>query len=246
MLKKGKKRELFIIFIIGILVICILLFSNIFLSAIGPSGPSLVSVSNKTKATTSAAFFNISGGYIAALNLTANVQDTRWKAFVGWVNGKFSLSDQGGSTIYDWSLSTTSGRVYSTRDSSTIEWNLIQCANRTTSLQAENLAMFHNSSADNITKTFQYGTHDSFWVAGTNLVASTCPTLNTYIGNVSQDSDFEEMALYDATSIIYATILENDLAGYDGQTYDFQMLVPENGSQGFTGATAYYLYVELD
>jgi hypothetical protein len=54
------------------------------------------------------------------------------------------------------------------------------------------------------------------------------------------------MALYDSTSIIYATILENDLAGYDGQTYDFQMLVPENGSQGFTGATAYYLYVELD
>jgi hypothetical protein len=245
MLKKEKKKALFAVIIVGILIICILL-SNIFLSAITPSGPSIVSVSNKTKNVTSAAFFNISGGYIAALNLTANIQDIRWKAFVGWVNGKFSLSDQGGSTIYDWSLSTTSGRVYSTRDSSTIEWASIQCANRATNLNAENVAMFHNSSSDNITKTFQYGTHDLFWVAGIPIAANTCPTLNTYIGNVTQDSDFEEMALYDSTSIIYATILENDLAGYDGQTYDFQMLVPENGSQGFAGATAYYLYVELD
>ena len=79
-----------------------------------------------------------------------------------------------------------------------------------------------------------------------SIAANQCPTLNTYINNVSQDTDFEEMALYDSTSIIYATILENDLAGYDGQTYDFQMLVPENGSQGFTGATPYYIYVELE
>jgi hypothetical protein len=247
MLKKEKEKIKFAIFVLGIFIICIFLFSDIFLSAVGPAGPSVVSVSNKTKNTTSAAFFNISGGYIAALNLTANIQDTRWKAFVGWVNGRFSLSDQGGSTIYDWTLSTTTGRVYSTRNSTAIQWATIVCANRTTSLLTENTNMFHTSSTDNITKTFQYGTHNSFWVAGTNIGANTCPTLNTYIGNVTQDTSFEEMALYDNTSsIIYATRLENKLAGYDSQAYDFQMLVPENGSQGFTGATAYYLYVELD
>jgi hypothetical protein len=245
MLKKEKQKSLLTIFTIGILLVCILLLSGIYLSA-APDGPSLVSVSNETKGTTSAAFFNISGGYISALNLTANVQNIRWKAFVGWVNGEFTLDDQGGATIYDWSLSTTTGRVYSTRDSSTIEWSSIQCANRSTNLEAENVAMFHNSTQDNITKTFQYGTHNPFWVAGIPIGSDTCPTLNTYVGNASQDDDFEEMALYDSTSIIYATILENDLAGYDGQTYDFQMLVPENGSQGFKGATPYYLYVELD
>jgi hypothetical protein len=218
------------------------------LSAANPVGPSsIASVSNETKNTTSAAFFNISGGYIAALNLTANVQNTHWKAFVGWVSGGFTLDDSGGSTIYDWSLAVTTGRVYSTRDASTIEWGSIQCANTTTNLAAENTAMFHNRTSDNITATFQYpSTHDPFPVAGINIGSGTCPTLNTYVNDVTQDDDFEEMALYDSTSIIYATILENDLAGYDGQTYDFQMLVPENGSQGFTGATAYYLYVELD
>jgi hypothetical protein len=248
MFKKEKKRKLLTIVLVGIFILAIFSFSAIFLSA-DPTGPApVVSVSNETKNTTSSAFFNISGGYIAALNLTANVQNVRWKAFVGWVNGKFTLDDQGGSTIYDWSLSVTSGRVYSTRDSSTIEWNLIQCANSTTSLAAENTAMFHNAtSQDNLTRTFQYpGTHDTFWVAGRNIGANACPTLNTYTGSAPQDDDFEEMALYDSTSIIYATILEDNLPGYDGQSYDFQMLVPENGSQGFTGATAYYLYVELD
>jgi hypothetical protein len=247
MLKKEKKKWIFVIFLFGIFIFSVLLLSNNFLSAASPNGPnSVVSVSNETKGTTSAAFFNISGGYIAALNLTANVQNIRWKAFVGWVNGKFTLDDQGGATIYDWTLSVTTGRVYSTRDSSTIEWNTIACANRTTDLVTENTNMFHNSTQDNITKTFQYGTHNPFWVAGRSISSGTCPTINTYIANSSQDTDFEEMALYDGTSIIYASILENDLAGYDGQTYDFQMLVPENGSQGFTGATAYYLYAELE
>jgi hypothetical protein len=242
--KTEKKKIIFVILLLGIIISSISL-----LFAATPVGPNnVVSVSNETySSTASAAFFNISGGYIAALNLTANVQNHRWKAFVGWVNGKFSLSDQGGATIYDWTLSVTTGRVYSTRDSSTIEWASIACANRATNLATEEIAMFHtNNSGDNITRTFQMGTHDPFWVAGHSFSANQCPTLNTYIGNVSQDNSFEEMALYDSTSIIYATILENDLAGYDSQTYDFQMLVPENGSQGFTGATPYYLYVELD
>lgn len=248
-LKAERNKGFFLIAILAIFAVFIfILLNSIFLSA-DPVGPtSVVSVSNETKGgSTSAYFFNISGGYIAALNLTANIQNIRWKAFIGWVNGRYTLDDAGGSTIYDWSLTVTTGRVYATRDSSTIEWNLIGCANRTTNLATENSALLHNTTAaDNLPNTFRYGTHDPFWVAGRNIAQDTCPTLNTYIGNLTQDDDFEEMALYDSTSIIYATILENDLAGYDGQTYDFQMLVPENGSQGFSGATAYYLYVELD
>jgi hypothetical protein len=63
--------------------------------------------------------------------------------------------------------------------------------------------------------------------------------------------DFEEIALYDGATeagggnIIYASILEEDVAGYDGATYDFQMIVPENGLSTFSSRTAYYLYVEL-
>ena len=157
------------------------------------------------------------------------------------------MDDEGGSTIYDWTLAVTTGRVYATRDANTIEWNLIECANMTTNLETENQEMGHNRTSDNITATFQYpSTHELFWVAGQSITADSCPTLNTYNSTGAQDDDFEEMALYDQTSIIYATILEDNLTGYDDQGYDFQMLVPENGTQGFSGATPYYIYVELD
>ncbi|MGY4884304.1 MAG: hypothetical protein ACP5NZ_01870 [Nanobdellota archaeon] len=248
--KKKEKKVLRILFVFGMILFSLFLSHNIFLSAANPVGPSSIdSEWNETKNTTSAGFFNFSGGYIAALNLSASVQNTHWKAFVGWITAGFTLDDQGGSTIYDWTSAVTSGRVYATRDSSTIEWNLIDCANVSTTLAAEDTAMSHNISLrqDTINTTFVYpGTHDPFWVAGHSFSSNECPTLNTYVNSGSQDGDFEEMALYDSTSIIYATILEEGLAGYDGQTYDFQMLVPENGSQSFSGATAYYIYVELE
>ena len=67
-LQKYKKGLIFITILFGILI-----SSIFFLSAANPVGPTnVVSVSNETHtSTTSAAFFNISGGYIAALNLTA-------------------------------------------------------------------------------------------------------------------------------------------------------------------------------
>jgi len=53
------------------------------------------------------------------------------------------------------------------------------------------------------------------------------------------------MPLYDGTNIVYATIVETNQGGFDGKTYDFQMIVPENGLPSFSDATAYYIYIEL-
>jgi len=249
-LKRSREKSLLkTIFVFSIIIFSICILQIILISA-DPSGPTNIeSVWNETMTSTTAGMFNISGGYIGAINLSANAQNTHWKAFVGWVNGGFTLDDASGSTIYDWSGAVSSGRVYATRDSSTIEWNLIQCANLATSLSAEDAALFHNFSArpDTINKTFQFpGTHSGFNVAGRPIGPNTCPTLNRFVNDAAQDVYFQEVALYDSTSIIYATILEDNRVGYDGQSYDFQMLVPENGSAGFTGATAYYLYVELE
>jgi hypothetical protein len=231
-------------------IVLTLIFSILILFVIGfalalPGAPAINSISNSTGTNSNTGFFNISGGYISTINLTADFQNTRWKAFIGSVTGKFTLDDAGGSTIFDWTLSSTTGRVYATRDSGSIEWTSIDCSD-TTDLEAENVLLAHNSSSDNITRTFNGTTHNAFFAAGKFISANTCPTLNTYKNNASQDTDFEEMAMKDGTSTIYATILENNVAGYNGAPYDFQMLVPENGSSSWTGAIAYYLYVELD
>lgn len=216
--------------------------SFIFAAPVGPDGMSVIS--NETRTAPSAVMLNVSGGVISTINLTANVQNPRWKAFVGQVIGSFTLDDASGSTIYDWTLSSVTGRVYSTRESGSISWSSIGCAS-VANMESENNAMSLTSSDDNITATFDDTTHSLFYVGSTSISANSCPTLNTYVSNSSQDVSFEEMVLYDTSNIVYATILEENVAGFDGNVYDFQMIVPENGTAGYTGSTAYYLYVEL-
>ena len=235
---------------LGILFIVSFFFN--FASA-DPNGPDGVNVTaNETRGAVSPYTLNTSGGYITTINITPSTQNPRWMAFVGHVIGAFPLDDSTGSTIYDWSVATTGGEVYATRNSSTITWSNIKCTNKTL-LETENTLMSHTSSNDNITKTFNGTTHDEFFVGVVNISLNSCinATLNTYINNVSQDTDFIEVALTDSTNftaggkIIYTAILENNVVGFDGVVYDFQMIVPEIGTQGFTGSTAYYLYVEL-
>ncbi|HIG94042.1 MAG: hypothetical protein QT05_C0012G0008 [archaeon GW2011_AR13] len=244
-LKKEKEILLVVLILIGFLL-SLTSFGLVF--AANPGGPdTITSVTNETKDAVSAKMFNISGGYVSTFNLSATIQNPRWKAFVGNVTGSFTLDDSAGSTIYDWSITTITGRVYATRQSGAITWASVNCSNATY-LSTEAIAMNHNNSNDQLNKTFNAsapGTHSTFWVGAVSIPANTCPTINTYVNDVAQDSSFEEMALSDGVNTVYATILEEDVAGYDGSKYDFQMIVPEDGSPGFSGATAYYVYVEI-
>jgi len=222
--------------------------------AADPQGPDVVtSVNNSTKGAVSGEIFNISGGYISTINISAVIQNTRWKAFVGNVTGSFTLDDAAGNTIYDWALSSITGRVYATRNSSIPTWSSVNCTTNTT-LRAQRLAqedtdMSHSNADDNITATFDNFTHASFWVGSVSIAANTCPTARTYVNDVPQAGVgmFEEMAIYENTGAytLYATVMEENAQGYDGDTYDFQMIIPENGSAAWTSATAYYLYVEI-
>lgn len=245
-MKKRGKTETLKVFGVLTVLIATFIFGASLISAVPGGVDNLNITSNETvSANTAGSIVNISGGYVATINLSTTVQNPHWKAFVGWVNGAFILDDSSGSTIYDWSLATTNGIVYATRDSGTIEWTSIACAN-TTVMETENTALSHSNADDNITATFDDTTHSAFYVGSTNIGANSCPTLNTYVNNVTQDSTFEEMVLTDTTSLVYATIIEDQSSGFDENNYDFQMLVPENGAQGYSGATAYYVYVEVN
>lgn len=229
--------------------ICIVILSTFLLSSFtiaAPTGPNGINITaNETKATSAAQMINISGGIISKINITASVQNPHWKAFVGWIDGRFTLDDSAGSTIYDWTLSSIGGEVYATRTSSTPDWTNIGCASAA-QIEAEDTELVHTGE-DNITSTFTDDSNtETFVVAGTNILAGTCAATNTYVGG-TKTADFEEVILYDATNsdIIFTTILEEDVTGYDGNDYDFQMLIPENGSETWSGSTAYYLYVEL-
>ena len=226
-----------------IILLSIILLSSLIIAT--PTGPSSINItSNETKAATASQMVNISGGYISKMNITASVQNPHWKAFAGWIDGKFTLDDSSGSTIYDWTLSSVGGEVYATRASGTANWATISCADAA-EIQAEDVALNH-SGEDNISSTFTAaGNTQTFVVAGTTISAGACSSTNTYVNNLTQGGVFEEVILHDTSDVIFATILEEDETGYDGSAYDFQMLVPEVALDTWTGSTAYYLYVEL-
>jgi len=250
--EKVKKIEIlvFLVFFISVLFVFTVMAAD-------PVGPDDLGVeANETKSSVSAKMLNISGGRIATIDLNATIQDIRWKGFVGNVTGSYTLDDAAGDTLFDWTISTITGRVYATRNSSAPTWASVNCSNVST-LETENYLINHSNSDDNITTTFNAsindtddnltvsGSHAAFYVGSIYLYENTCPTLNTYNNSATQDTDFEEIALYDEVNVLYATIMENGMEGFDDQYYDFQMIVPENGDAGFAGATAYYIYVEI-
>jgi hypothetical protein len=46
--------------------------------------------------------------------------------------------------------------------------------------------------------------------------------------------------------IVYASIINDSVKGFDGATHDFQLLVAENENTGSIGTTPYYFWVELN
>ncbi|MEA2037715.1 MAG: hypothetical protein U9O94_09475, partial [Nanoarchaeota archaeon] len=184
--------------------------------------------------------------------------------YVGNITSTFVLDDSDGYTIFDWSLTTAiSGEVYASRASS-INWSGINCsvANAT---HWENKELNH-SREDNISATFNNTDNTAFSVGDISIIADSCPTTNLHVNDTyALNDDWEEVLLYDGNkglnatwnmtsnedfkNLVYAAIIEEDAYGYrgnaDGNVYDFQMLLPENGDSSWVGSTAYYFWTEL-
>jgi hypothetical protein len=170
-------------------------------------------------------------------------------------------------TIYSWPLvSAIMGEVYASRGFS-VNWSAINCTwastingsgvadyfNRSIE-ERENFALNHTAADDNITRTFASRTNQQYVIAGRTLLANTCYTINTYVNDTAQSSTdfFEEIVAFDGGprsnvgNVVYVTRIEQDRFGYmNTTTYDFQILIPENGLDGFSYSTGYYFYVEL-
>jgi len=234
-----------------VIIICalVLLAAAVYVQA-APVGPTVTYSATETAPTREAALINTSGGSITTMVLNATTQNLRWKAFVGNVTGSLTLDDAENYTVFDWSLSSVIGEVYATRSSDTVTWSNINCSNATHILNEE-MALNHISNPDdNISTTFSVKDHEQFYVGTRLMTTDSCFSLHTYVNDAPQSADFEEVVLYDGTNhtngdVVYATPLEQDVQGFDTASYDFQMIVPENGLATWQSSTAYYFYVEL-
>ena len=214
-----------------------------------PEGPTVTYINNQTNTPDAATVINTTGGSITTITLNATTQNIRWKAYVGNVTGIMTLEDTTGSAIYNWATTYPNGEVYATRKETTVSWTNIACANLS-HIENENRAINHTNLEDNITATFSSVVHDIFYVGTSAITSNSCRSVHTYVNSTAQSSLFEEVLLYDGTddtngNIVYASLLENNIYGFNNKTYDFQMIIPENGQLGWSSSTAYYFYVEL-
>ncbi|MBT4352191.1 hypothetical protein HOD20_06690, partial [archaeon] len=161
--------------------------------------------------------------------------------------------DSDGYTIYQWAANegySYSGQVYATRDTSTVSWADIECA-AATNKTVEDIALDLNSdNSDSVNRTFSVQVHSNFTVAG-NLITENCSFatatwINDTVNTLSVTSvKYQEVLLWEGSHLVYATFVENDYSAYrNDSTYDFQMIVPVNGTVS-SPDIAYYFYLEM-
>ncbi len=235
----GNKKKIIIA------LIALVYASMIYVAIAAPNGPTAIEEGQSSRGTIDPAkTVNAQAGNVTELNINATSITKAWQGYYGNISGTLTLDNANNWTLYDWRMITPSGKIYSTRNNTAINWGSVICANDA-NITAEDVFMQNTNAADAINETF-LKTSGSFYV-GDNLV-NGCPATFTYVNDTNQSTQFQEVILLDPTknTLIFTALIENKKVGFDNKSHDFQMIVPEYGRNGDSSTTPYYFYVELN
>jgi len=200
-----------------------------------PIGIQVQSGTPVTKPFVSSGTITALGGGATSLSATTETQTVTWQGFYGEVTANMSLENNGGSVLYSWT-NATNGTIYLSRKA-TVNFENITAVN-----VCDVDEDITGTGSDRVNNTFKPSNNTELTVGDITIAAGTACALNTYVNDTSQNSVFEEIILTDdGTTAIYATSIEEDQEGFDGQPHDWQALVPSNLS-----TLTYYVYVEFD
>jgi hypothetical protein len=184
-------------------------------------------------------------GNVTYLDLVGLTTTQAWQGYYGNVSGTIQLADSSSKVLYNWSETSPNGEVYSTRafDANFAE---VSCAGSGEIASEESFMGQDPSDVDSISNTFDQNSHPPFFVGSIQILQDNCSSVNLYGSGGEQSSLFYEVLLKDGDSnIVYTSILEQDEQGFDGENYDFEMMVSEDGHGNNTAATVYYFYLEF-
>ena len=186
---------------------------------------------------------NASAGNLTEMNMFVFSSTNTWQGYFGNVSGAITLSNSAGNAMYNWSIASPTGEVYASNDS-TINWTSIDCFDMETNVA--NLEASFNvpeNATDGVDETFNLNNHAVFTTAGTDFSSGICN--NTKLFNDGGVGTFDVVLLEDADGkVVFTSLLLEDETGFDGRTYDFQMIVLEDG-RGNTETTTYYFWLEI-
>lgn len=213
-------------------------FANI-TAIVGPS--SSMPTINNTAALIPAEASNVSELFFDASTIT-----NTWQGYYGNIVGKIQLVDASSSVFYDWSLVSPNGEVYATRLPS-VTWANVRCAN-SAELASEDIALgvMYNAS-DSVANTFRNTSNFSKFYTGDIQINDTqnCYAIHLNNNTGAQSTQYAEVLLSDSSLMIYTAIIDPEAIGFDGNAYDFQMIVGEDGHNDNNNPTMYYFYLEI-
>lgn len=252
-----------------VLVVALLFYFTGFVFAIIPFGANYSEISSETATADSPQSVEAQAGNVTELNIFGYSTTQTWQGYFGNVTGVIQLADVSDNIMYNWSLSSPRGEVYASVNDS-VMWTNVQCFNFTadgtysddssqagaTSFHGMNLTQIEDlfgiifTDVDGVDETFDLlgiGTHDIFYTNNLEFNEGECRSTRVFSNSGEEDNKFEEVLLYDpdTRSVIFTSLLDEDILGFDGATHDFEMLVLENGHYSDVDTTTYYFYVEL-
>lgn len=210
-----------------------------------PSGANITEIKSSRGPTFPAGNNNAKAGNITELEINGKVNSQYWQGYYGNISGVIELVDSNQNVFYNWSDQFPTGEVYATR-AYDVNFATIACADSTDISIEESLVGQNSNDSDSITNTFTLQTHPTFYSGLNQITEDSCPSTNVYDNSGIQNSYFYEILLSDAASnIVYTSIIENNIIGFNSKAHDFEMIVAENGKNANIQTTPYYFYLEL-
>jgi len=262
------KKIFLIVLTVGLFIALVLHISLVI--AVEPFGATVNPLTSERAPQDPAQGIDAVAGNVTPLNIFGYTITQAWQGYFGNVTGVVMLADNNDNVMYNWSVSSPDGEIYASTNQS-INWNYIQCLNFTatgtyaddtgnagaTSLYGTNMTIVEDifgieiDDVDGINETFDLlGTgHDTFYTNNYEFTDGECHNTQIFsAGGWKVNGQFEEALLYEPStqSIIFTGLLDKDVSGFDGNPYDFEMLVLEDGHKTDTSTTTYYFYVELE
>jgi hypothetical protein len=239
--KKQMQRDA----VAALIVVAIALIVITMTTKANPQGPTEIIEGPSGRYQGSAPYaLDAQAGNVTELSIHATSVSRFWAGYYGNISGTIVLSNANNNSLYEWNATSPNGQIYASRND-TLQWISVGCADDAI-IEQEETEMNMGTSPERINLTFQYQSHPAFYVGSNPITQNTCRSTNLYDDQGFQTDSFFQILLKEGSSAIYTTIISPETIGFDGNAYDFQMIVPEDGSNGNTDTTTYYFYVEIE
>jgi len=183
---------------------------------------------------------NVVSGHIYKSDLTTEQPTYHWAGIYGNVSGKLILGDSDSNKMFEWDANAT--YVFFDNDNTVSNWNGLSAA---TCSDVHGAFNFLVGASDDCTRTFTITNYDPSFKSIQDSISSTI-AVKTYDGETPQDQYWETFVVKDGTDVMFVgKVVPGHHTAYNGEDARYQVILPENGNNGDTTATTYYVWVEL-